>query len=145
MTIKRDQEIAQAATPRPWYIEREACDCGGGYPCSHGDWPHAIHMPTPMAEHLGKDPIPSYAFSRCEISELTDADADLVANARNRFPLYIDLALAAAELGLETTCLSEPQCGNCRACRFQAALAACNSLDTVEEEERHWEELATLG
>lgn len=34
-----------------------------------------------------------------------------------------DLAKAARDLGLETVCIADPPCFNCRACRFHLALA----------------------
>jgi hypothetical protein len=35
---------ADAAIPGPWGIDYDTCDCGDGYPCSHGTFVHAVTL-----------------------------------------------------------------------------------------------------
>jgi hypothetical protein len=32
----------QKHTPGPWQVETDFCDCGGDYPCAHGEYPVSI-------------------------------------------------------------------------------------------------------
>lgn len=41
-----------AATPGPWTLIWDSCDCADGYGCSHGSWVHAIRFPVPVQEPI---------------------------------------------------------------------------------------------
>ena len=46
------RERANAATPAPWSLVWDSCDCGDGYGCNHGSWVHAIRFPVPVQEPM---------------------------------------------------------------------------------------------
>lgn len=35
-------------TPEPWEVQYEWCDCGGEYPCGHGQYPYEIVAPNTL-------------------------------------------------------------------------------------------------
>ena len=57
--------------------EIESCDCGGGYPCSHGRYVHGFTLDeakphaVARAEDRG-EPVPDYAYSYDEVCEFPD-------------------------------------------------------------------------
>jgi hypothetical protein len=81
-----------AASPGPWSVSTDSCDCGGGCGCSHGDWPYAIHGPVNQS-YVGKSGSlkEQYGKEVSEISELSDADADFIANARRDVEYLLSL------------------------------------------------------
>ena len=48
------RERAEKATPAPWSLVWDSCDCGDGYGCNHGSWVHAIRFPVPVQEPMRK-------------------------------------------------------------------------------------------
>ena len=87
MTNKRLGQIrTQIETAAPagkrWYLDYESCDCGDGYGCQHGSWPHAIHGPANV-QMLNSDGLlrESYGHTINEIAELSDEAAQLMADA----------------------------------------------------------------
>lgn len=79
LTVEEIAARAAAATPGPWRIGWESCDCGGGYPCGHGSYPYAICGPKRTDPSLN---FPDYNNQVSEIVELTDEDATFIAEAR---------------------------------------------------------------
>lgn len=71
-----------AAHQGVWAVERESCDCGGGYPCGHGDYPTSIAVP-----HRDDKP-----WSVSEIGDIRDVDLAAVEHAA------LDVAALLAEL-----------------------------------------------
>lgn len=96
-TLSGIRAIEQAATPGPWRLEWDSCDCGDGYGCSHGSWPHAIHTPRAHTERPDGDEW-DHDFSHTEISDLGDADAEFIIAARTAFPLLLAAVEAALKL-----------------------------------------------
>lgn len=73
-------ELRAKATPGPWRVGYESCDCGGGYPCGHEDYPYELVGPKRT------DPSPNFPdYDRLvsEIAQLSDADAALIVAAVN--------------------------------------------------------------
>lgn len=50
-TLAHIESTARAATPGPWLLQTDSCDCGGDYPCSHGSYPYEILAPARQVEH----------------------------------------------------------------------------------------------
>lgn len=80
-------------TDGPWVLSRESCDCSEGM-CSHGTWPYAIHGPVNdvIANNADRYTVAhtaQYGHEITEISELTDADAQFIADARALLPALV--------------------------------------------------------
>lgn len=41
---------AEVAPRGPWTADWDSCDCGGGYPCGHGDFITSISFPDPITQ-----------------------------------------------------------------------------------------------
>lgn len=132
-------DALEKATPGPWELVVDSCDCGGGYPCSHGEFPYAIH--TSRHRQWGFDgELPcspesptDYIHHQCsELSEFTMEDAHLIANAPSWLAALVEenkqLRAAIDEL-IESvehvplpnerycrTCGGDWPCANTRAC-----------------------------
>lgn len=85
---------ADAATPGPWTVELEQCDCQDGL-CSHGAYVSAVYVDEAR---------------RTEFSDFTDADWQFVIRARADVP-----ALLAEIRRLQTELSRRVQCGDCGA------------------------------
>lgn len=73
LTPEREAEIggrAAAATPGPWTVDLEQCDCSDGL-CSHGTYVAAIYVDGER---------------RSEFDEIPDADWQFIAHAREDVP-----------------------------------------------------------
>lgn len=125
------QELADAATPGPWSIEDDSCDCGGGMPCGHGNYPCALLGPanvTDWPERMRAD----YGHRISEVQELTGVDADFIADARTRLPRALDALDAVLKLtyasddGTEYehghSDWGEPECPACWAAGIRGAI-----------------------
>lgn len=75
------RQLCAAASPGPWRVEYERCDCGGDYPCDHGEYPYALRGPVRV------DPLGDHAPS--EVSEMLPADVEFVAAARTAMPALL--------------------------------------------------------
>ena len=96
---------ADAAIPLPWSLERESCDCGGGYGCSHGSWPYCLRLPVPKTEHEdGKTR--DYDFSFTEIGDFPMETAEFMVAARTDVPRL----LAAVDAALKVSAQYENGC-----------------------------------
>jgi hypothetical protein len=90
LDLEAIRQLCAAASPGPWEVEYDRCDCGGGYPCTHGEFPYALRGPV-RVEPLGD-------FAPSEISEMLSADVEFVAAARTAVPaLLAELDQAKAE------------------------------------------------
>jgi hypothetical protein len=91
------REAEQKATPGPWHLEWDSCDCGDGYGCSHGSWPHAIHNSRAHTER--PDGVQhDYDFAHSDIAELSGDDAEFIIAARTAMPLLLGAVERVLEL-----------------------------------------------
>jgi hypothetical protein len=108
------REALAKATPGPWRVEHESCDCGGGCSCVHGEYPDAIVGPKNATCH---DPTTEYSkrygHAVSEVCEFTDADADLIAHAPSWLAECVALLSAPS-----------PQWISCERCKGLAQWAA---------------------
>ena len=87
MTTQRLEEIRtqlEAAAPdgQTWSVGYDSCDCGDGWGCQHGSWPHAIYGPTNVQMLDRSEEIrEGYGHTVGEIAELSDEAAELMASA----------------------------------------------------------------
>ena len=88
-TLAGIRAIEQAATPGPWHLEWDSCDCGDGYGCSHGSWPHAIRNSRADTEPRQDGKQRDWDYKHTEISELGGADAEFIVTARTVMPLLL--------------------------------------------------------
>lgn len=72
-TVDEIRERWAAAHQGVWTIERESCDCGGGYPCGHGSYPTGINVP-----HRDDKP-----WAPGEIGDIRDVDLDAIEHAQS--------------------------------------------------------------
>ena len=74
-------------TPGPWEIETDFCDCGGDYPCAHGEYPVSVNSTETIKYGLGNKlvrPKVITSFSESDYFEETgEANARLIAQAPN--------------------------------------------------------------
>lgn len=81
-------------TPGPWRLDRESCDCGDGYGCSHGEYVTGVVTPAPTeiaadrCKRTGEQPR-DYDFHRSEIGDFTEADWELMVAAREAVPALL--------------------------------------------------------
>lgn len=90
------RERERAATPGPWTIETDSCDCGDGYGCPHGTFPYAIVTSRPHTERNPGEPPRDYDFRHSEICELPLEDVEFITAARD----YVPRLLAALDAAL---------------------------------------------
>jgi hypothetical protein len=86
-----------AATPGPYRLETDSCDCGGDYNCGHGEHPYALRMPIHNINYADTpcdqaEPIDRHRHLASDISELTMETAEFIAAARD------DVAALLAEV-----------------------------------------------
>lgn len=84
---------AAAATPGPWVVEYEGCDCGGDWGCSHGQYARGIWTPrhrpwnfpnAPEADICDPAKSDDYVHhSVSEMADLPDDDIEFIAEARS--------------------------------------------------------------
>lgn len=67
------RRLAEAATPGPWTVEYDTCECGGDYPCSHGKFPYAMFADSDRADGSSK------ARNITEFAEASNEDAAFLA------------------------------------------------------------------
>jgi hypothetical protein len=79
-------ERATKATIGPWEPIWESCDCGGDYPCSHGSYIHALHLPEARENYR---PDHSYAYDYSEVCEFTTETMQFIAAARTDVPALL--------------------------------------------------------
>jgi hypothetical protein len=96
--LEQWRKAEQAATPGPWGIEREACECGGEWPCGHDSWAYAIRTPRSHNERRPGEPNQPYDFTHSEIPEFADEDIEFIVTARAAMPRL--LAAVAVPLRL---------------------------------------------
>ena len=81
-------------TPGPWRLDRESCDCGDGYGCSHGMYVTGVVTPVPTeiaaerCKRTGEQPR-DYDFHRGDIGDFTEADWELMVAAREAVPALL--------------------------------------------------------
>lgn len=81
-------------TPGPWTLDRESCDCGDGYGCSHGMYITSVVTTTPTViaaercQRTGEQPR-DYDFHRSEIGDFSEADWELMTHAREDIPAML--------------------------------------------------------
>lgn len=101
--LARLRAIEQAATPPPWTLEMESCDCGGeDYPCGHGCYPYALRTPESHVTAPEGVPHRDGDYIHSEFAELTHEDMEFIAAARTMVPRL--LAGYDALLGLAREC-----------------------------------------
>ena len=123
---------ASAATPGPWRLEYDSCDCGDGYGCSHGSWPHALHLPEPHTERKPGEDHPDYHFAYTEVSEFSNATAEFITHARTDVPrLLTAITRVLARHSMNEFCRC-PNCGVAWPCPdFQIVSAALLGEDAT--------------
>ena len=101
MSVLSDGEIdvlAALATPGPWEVVMDSCDCGGEYGCPHGEYPRAIrtphHDPWMLGDGSGdvcrpEEPTDYLNHERGEITQFSLADAELIAASRELVPALL--------------------------------------------------------
>lgn len=78
-----EMELAMAKAMRgPWQVDYDSCDCGDGYGCSHGSWPHAFIFPEPWSRPLADLVVSDYHYTYTEISEIPPGTAEFMARSR---------------------------------------------------------------
>ena len=91
--------LLKEATPGPWELQEDSCDCGGGYPCSHGSFPYSVYTPEHQAWGLGDKegdvcsnggPGDYYHHTRSEISQFSMVDVQLICLARELLPELVE-------------------------------------------------------
>ncbi|WP_318205353.1 hypothetical protein [Streptomyces sp. SCL15-4] len=77
---------ANAATPGPWRLVREQCDCSDGY-CHHGEYvtgvvtPQLTELAVERIARTGGEP-QDYDYHRSDVGDFTEADWELMVHAR---------------------------------------------------------------
>lgn len=113
----------QAATPGPWRIIWDSCDCGDGYGCPHGTWPHAIKTSRASIERDPDSELRDYDFEHSEVADLGSADVEFIVAARRDLPRLLRVAEAVRALCMDTDGGSLPGESQLPVGGFQAALA----------------------
>ena len=75
---------ANAATPGPWIPLYDSCDCDPDYGCSHGQWVHAVSLPTHAVGYESSpcDGAGCIYHSAGEVADFTRETAEFIAAAR---------------------------------------------------------------
>jgi hypothetical protein len=78
-----------AATPGPYRLETDSCDCGGDYNCGHGEHPYALRMPIHNINYADTpcdqaEPIDRHRHLASDISELTMETAEFIRRRTRR-------------------------------------------------------------
>jgi hypothetical protein len=96
------REREKATPPGPWGLITDSCDCGDGYGCPHGSWPHGFRLTVPrQVEVRGKIiPTEDWHYEYTEFADLPMEAAEFMAAAREDVPHLLGivdrlLALAA--------------------------------------------------
>ena len=94
---------ANNATPGPWSLDYESCECNDGM-CRDADYVGAVITPEQLpaaaevAARTGK-PLGPYAYHRNEIADFTTADLEFITHARTDAPaLVAEIRRLTAEL-----------------------------------------------
>jgi hypothetical protein len=115
------REREQAATEGPWRIIWDSCDCGDGYGCSHGSWPHAIQTSRANIDRGPGNTPRDYDYEHSEVADLGDADVEFMTHAREDVPRL----LAALDAVLKRAADWESNAEECRA--FAARKLECGN------------------
>lgn len=89
---------AAAATPGPWTVDLEQCDCSGG-PCSHGTYVSSVYSGGVLRSEFGDFPDADWQFvihARADVPALLDEVTRLKSQRRY---LIVQLAKRDAESG----------------------------------------------
>lgn len=101
----------RAATPGPWKLETERCDCSDS--CPHGRCPTGFVLPEPHTTPApGEKPRP-WDFSYSEVVEFTLADAEFIEGAREYVPVLLKLADALLRPHEPVTVYATADCCGC--------------------------------
>ena len=92
--LEEIRRTVQAATPPPWTLETQDCDCGGEDPCGHGSYPYAIRTSEPHVTRPEGTPNADYDFVHGEICELTCEDVEFIVAARKFMPRLLAIPCA---------------------------------------------------
>jgi hypothetical protein len=86
----------EAASPRPWRLVLESCDCGGGMSCGHPDYVYAI---VTAAAHT-TDPGPRQAedYEHTCVDQIPVEDAQFMIAARTALPWLLSAVNAVLKL-----------------------------------------------
>jgi hypothetical protein len=91
----------QAATPEPWSLEYELCDCGGENGFGHQDYPYAIRTSVPHILRVEGEAHLDGDYVHSEISELTFRDVEFIVAARTDMPRLLAIPEALLKLAAE--------------------------------------------
>lgn len=120
--LEEIREREQAASGGPWRIIWDSCDCGDGYGCSHGSWPHAIRTGRASTDRAAGEPR-DYDYEHSEVADLGEADVKFIAAARRDMPRLLRVAEAVRALCMDTDGGWLPGESQLPVGEFQAALA----------------------
>jgi hypothetical protein len=112
----------QAASPGPWRVIWDSCDCGDGYGCSHGNFPHAIATSRPSIDRGPGVPPRDYDFEHSEVPDLGSEDAEFIVAARESLPRLLSAVQAVVALCRDTDGNWLPPQGELPVGEFQAAV-----------------------
>lgn len=114
------EALAEKATPGPWVIEREVCDCGDGYPC-HEPYPTCIVSQTatfiqnPDSKEFRRE-VAAEVFNIIEAEATRPEDAELVCLLRNNAALLcaaLRWAKAHEALDAHAKVCGKMECAEC--------------------------------
>lgn len=71
----------KAATPGPWWVETDYCDCGGDYQCSHGEFAYQLRAAGRKVPAWPSGVTDACIANFTESNDTTMADAALIAHA----------------------------------------------------------------
>ena len=94
LDIAAIRQRADNATPGPWTLMTDSCDCGGDWGCRHGEFPFALRLPTHTVSNQNRpcdpgDSLDSYRHNASEFGDLTMADGEFIAAARSDVPALL--------------------------------------------------------
>ncbi|WP_147107217.1 hypothetical protein [Nesterenkonia populi] len=98
--IAESQAICAAATPGPWAVEYDSC---GDYELGIDDTPFPMHLIGPKSQTKWDDAEwqREYGHRVSELSDMSGADAELIAHARTELPARNAQLLAVKQAVLE--------------------------------------------
>ena len=91
------EQAARAATPGPWHLQTDHCDCGGDYPCAHGEFPYELYAPARQVVRWHGELRSARLCNFPEAGDATMADAQFMELANPATILALIARLRAAE------------------------------------------------
>lgn len=121
--LERLTQLERSATKGPWRTVWDSCDCGDGYGCSHGSWPHAIRTGRPNVDRgPGSEPR-DHDYEHSGVADLGSADVEFIVAARREVPRLLHIVNAVRALCMDADGGWLPGQSELPVGEFQAALA----------------------